>query len=216
MPKDFEVNEVVNLTRLLAPLGLSGPPEELEWPVDDAARQAVDEWFNEYGLNERQGAIGIHIGATHSEKAWPLERWIELSKQIVRTFPERPLILTGAADDRELTNQIEAVLTGHVINLAGRDNFQSLAELQRRLALFISTDSGPRHLAAAVGCPTIAIYGWTDPRRWGAFYEADKHSALSIGDPIMTPEELEVVPQAAVKRVTVNHVMKAIADIIEK
>jgi ADP-heptose:LPS heptosyltransferase len=107
----------------------------------------------------------------------------------------------GEADDGERFIREHGL---EMINFRPMDNLRRLPELMRRLRLFISTDSGPRHLAAAVGCPTVALYGWNDPRRWGAYFDPDKHSAVCVGDPVTTADEREADPAQTIRRISVD------------
>ncbi|MCX7047579.1 MAG: glycosyltransferase [Candidatus Sumerlaeota bacterium] len=208
--KDFEVNELVNLTRLFACLGIEGPPPPIQWPRDEQAAQKAERLLREARIPLDAPLVGIHFDATHPEKQWPLERWAELLKRLAARFPSHHFMLTGPSDQSAPSDQLirEHFLKAH--NFCGKDDLRSFAELARRMRLFIATDSGPRHLAAAVGCPTVTLYGWTDPRRWGAFYEPEKHIALCSGDPIMTPEEMHGHPQLAIRRISVDMVFEAV------
>jgi len=206
----------VNLARLFAPLGVAGPPPAMEWPRDPEAAAQAGRLLAETGAGASERLIGIHFGATRAAKFWPLERWAGLLRAMSERWPDCRFVIVGATD---LAPQAGALIAQagagvRAFNLCGCDDLRIFPELARRMALLISTDSGPRHLAAAVGCPTVGIYGWTDPRRWGAFYNPDRHLAVCAGDPIMTANEIAGDAARAIRRVTVNQVLEAASSLL--
>ncbi len=78
-----------------------------------------------------------------------------------------PVLFTGL--EKEKIERIRTLMTREAINLAGETSLIELACLYRRSALVVTTDSGPMHIAAAVGTPVIALFGPTDPARTGPF-----------------------------------------------
>ena len=214
--KDFAVHETLNLCRLFAPLGVEGPPAPIAWPRPPEAVEKTDRLLSEMQLPPDVPLVGIHPAATHAEKRWPLERWTELLGLLEKRYPDHRFVVVGAAENRD---RMDAWLRANGLkarNLCGRDDLQVFAELARRMRLLISTDAGPRHLAAAVGCPTVGIYGWTGPERWGAFFEPEKHAALAVGDAIMTDEERHQRPGLAIRRVTVGMAYEACVAALDR
>lgn len=78
------------------------------------------------------------------------------------------IVLTGLAEDRALVDQVKEELgpDARVIDLAGAIDLVSLAALLQRLAVLVTGDTGPMHLAAAVGTPVVAVFGPSDPARY--------------------------------------------------
>lgn len=102
-------------------------------------------------------------------KEWPPARFAALVRLLSEEFAAT-VALCGAQDERA---ELEAIRTrsgaGGVINLAGELNLREFAHLCRRARLAVSCDSGPMHLAAAVGTPVVALFGPTAPWRTGPF-----------------------------------------------
>ena len=113
----------------------------------------------------------VHPGSARAEKYWVPERWAEIIRYLAR---ERglPCVLTGGrgdpVEDAHLA-QIRAALAADAdlcVDFAGRLDLLTLAAVLARAALCVSVDSGPMHLAAAFGCPQVALFGLTNPFHW--------------------------------------------------
>ena len=103
-------------------------------------------------------------------KLWPLEQAAELCKKLQREYGCH-VLLVGHASERERTKHIVALSGGSARSLAGRTGLGELACLIRKADLMISMDSGPMHIACALGTPGVAIFGPTSPERTGPFGE---------------------------------------------
>ncbi|MCX7970010.1 MAG: glycosyltransferase family 9 protein [Negativicutes bacterium] len=134
---------------------------------EDDGRQ-TDQLLASCGLAGRRVAVLVP-GANWPNKRWPVENYARLAGELVR----RGLapLLAGGAGDRPLTAAIVSRAGGGVTDLAGRTSLRQLTGLLRRAALCVGGDTGPVHLAAAVGTPTVAILGPTDNRRNGPYGE---------------------------------------------
>jgi lipopolysaccharide heptosyltransferase I len=119
----------------------------------------------------REGLIAVSPSARWATKLWGGDKFAEL----IRCLPRERVVLTGSAAERELANQIAQGCR----NLAGQTDLFQLAELYRRCCVVITNDSGPMHLAAAVGTPVVAIFGPTDPALTGPY--GSQHVVLRAG-----------------------------------
>ncbi len=138
----------------------------------------------------------LHAGASRPRKRWPTERWSELVRRL-QAQSGKVCVLTGDGREAEEAEKISRGSTGKTINLAGKLSLRELAAWQRRAALFISGDTGPYHLAVAVGCPTVTLFAPTDrgssTEACGPKY-ADplRHRALEISSYEADIKEIEV------------------------
>ncbi len=108
-----------------------------------------------------EGLIAVNPSARWKTKLWGDDKFAEL----VRRLPNRRVILTGSVADRA---HCELIAQG-CRNLAGGTTLLDLAELYARCAVVITNDTGPMHIAAAVGTPVVAIFGPTDPELTGPY-----------------------------------------------
>jgi heptosyltransferase II len=112
-----------------------------------------------------QKRVLIHAAAAHPDKLYPLESWAEVVRQLNEKHGFIPFF-TGAQQDFELYEQLQKLSGVKGVNLAGKLSLRLSMALYSNLDLAVCTDSGPAHLAAAVGIPTLSIFGPTDPIRW--------------------------------------------------
>lgn len=133
-----------------------------------AAREA---WARDFlrGRDVREGValMGINPGAAYGPaKCWPPERFAELIRTAHEKSGMRTLIV-GAPGDRPLARKTDE-LSGHLaINAAGETDIMQCAALIAQCRVFVSNDTGPMHLAAAVGTPVVALFGPTIPGATG-------------------------------------------------
>ena len=116
----------------------------------------------------RRVLIGVHASAGRLVKQWPAAAFAEAATALARRH-DAVIVLTGGDADRPVVSDIAAGLAPDVarLDLAGQLDLVQLAALIERLDLVVSVDTGPMHLAAAVGTPVVGIFGPSDPRRWG-------------------------------------------------
>lgn len=112
--------------------------------------------------------IGIHPGARAPSRHWPAARFAVVAGELARRHAAR-IVLIGGPGEEGIAAAVAGALETEtvVLNLAGRTSLGGLAALIARLDLLIANDSGPAHLAEAVGTPTVRIFGPADLSRWG-------------------------------------------------
>jgi len=121
--------------------------------------------------------VVLHPGARWPSKLWPAQAWAALARGVTNqgALP----VITGSPADRELAQAIMAEKPGKVLNLVGRTTLGELSALLRVAALAVMCDTGPMHLAAAVGTKVVALFGPTAPWRTGPF--GPGHEVVRLG-----------------------------------
>ena len=111
--------------------------------------------------------IGINIAASArwQSKNWPQKNIIKLAELINKNLPAYKVVLFGDSDAKLEAQKIEKLLPGRPINLTAKIGLADLPHALSRLKVFITPDTATMHLACAVGVPTIALFGPTDPSR---------------------------------------------------
>jgi len=105
-------------------------------------------------------------GARWKTKVWPSKKFGKLSSKLpIMT------VIVGSKTDIDVANEIVALSKGNAISLAGKTDLKELIEVIRNARFMVSNDSGPMHIAAALGIPVFAIFGPTDPLRTGPYGE---------------------------------------------
>ena len=112
--------------------------------------------------------IGIHVGAGRAIKEWPVARLAAVAASLAAER-EITIVLTGSDEDRAAADQLRTALQTpvRVVDLVGRLDVVGLGAVLTRLALLITPDTGPMHLAGVLGTPLVAIFGPSSPERWG-------------------------------------------------
>ncbi|MCL5022897.1 MAG: glycosyltransferase family 9 protein [Nitrospirae bacterium] len=173
--EDDTLHNVEENLRLLDFLGINAKEA---YPLDffptEEERYFAREWIKGKGIESRM-LVGIHPGASafknHSRKKWPETSFASLINMLSSELRDCAFLLFGGAEERDIRQQVVAFVndTKKVVPV----DFVSVrqaASLIMKCSLFISNDSGPMHMAAAVRVPTVAIFGPTNPqwvRPWG-------------------------------------------------
>ena len=109
--------------------------------------------------------VVVHPSARWRTKLWEVSRWRELAAALLAEGIT--VILTGSREDEKIAEGIVAGMNPPPLSLVGRLTLKQLAAVLRDVDLMITVDSGPLHIAAAVGTPVVALFGPTDPLRTG-------------------------------------------------
>jgi lipopolysaccharide heptosyltransferase II len=153
---------------LLNAVGIPANEVEYKLPVSYHDRKTIDEIMKQHGISGVKSLIAINPVAKWETKLWPKERFARLADMMIDEYDAK-IIFTGGSEDRLIIQDIMSVMKGWALNLAGHTNLKMLAALYEKTALVISTDTGPMHLAAAMGTPVVAIFGPTAPWRTGPY-----------------------------------------------
>jgi heptosyltransferase-2 len=140
-------------------------------PMEQAAAEGV---WREHRLHEPSQVVVLNTGgAFGASKSWPSEHFAALAKRIVRRYDAAVLVICGPAEKQAAEDIVRLANDPRVVSLADRPPSLRLSKgCLARANLVISTDSGPRHIAAALGVPTITLFGPTDPR-WSDNFQPD-------------------------------------------
>ena len=116
-------------------------------------------------LVPEEGFIHMHPGSRWRFKCWPAEQNAALIDRL--SGDGHRIVLTGAPDEADFIERILALTRARPLNLAGQLTIKELGALIARARLFIGVDSMPMHVAAALGTPTVALFGPSGDREWG-------------------------------------------------
>jgi heptosyltransferase-1 len=152
---------------LLRPLGIESPEVRFDLPERAEDRQSIESFLRTRGLTRRRFAI-LNPGAGWPSKIWPAERYGELARHLARNHGVESIAVWGGAAEQPLAEAIVRSGDGHA-RLAPPTTMTELAALCRRATLFVGSDTGPMHLAVAVGTPTISMHGPSRAEWCGAY-----------------------------------------------
>ncbi len=121
--------------------------------------------------------MAIAPGAASDLKRWPLESFA----QIIASEEKSRIVLVGGAESQSLGERLIQNGDARIVNLIGKTTLLELAAVLQRSSLLLSNDSGPMHIAAAVGTPVVAIFGPSDAKRYGPY--GDQHRIVRLDLP---------------------------------
>ncbi|MDD5026922.1 MAG: lipopolysaccharide heptosyltransferase II [Candidatus Omnitrophica bacterium] len=169
---------------LLKHLNIEAQEKDLYMPLKPESEEWVKELFKQENIHEADKLLAIHPAASCPSKVWPVERFAQAADKLAQSYGLKVFIVAGPRD-LKLAEALVKYMRSSVINLAGKTSVSQLASLLKRCALFISNDSGPVHIACAVGTPVISIFGRNQaglsPRRWGPVGRKDKILHKEVG-----------------------------------
>lgn len=157
-----DLPELLRLLRIGPMLGVDDPTTHLEFPLTDADHTEAASLLPSRAARTR---IGMHPGASIPARRWPAERFAEVANRLVHRHGAE-VVLTGGPDEVEIAGQVAALVDGPVVNLAGMTSIGGLAALIAGFDLYVTNDTGPSHIATALGVPSVTIFGPADVQRW--------------------------------------------------
>ena len=160
VPPCHEVEYYLDLVRHFGITGQATAPRLFTTPEED---RAAAEFLAGHGIGADDILLGINPGAAYgSAKRWYPARFAQVAQELAQAWGAR-VVIFGGPDETEIAADIEAGLgPEQCLNVAGRTSVRQLLALIKRCNFFVTNDSGPMHMAAALGVPLVAIFGSTD------------------------------------------------------
>jgi len=155
-------------------------PSDFPLPHDAQAEARIEVLLAAAGVQAGATLVAINPSARWDTKQWPSESFATVGDRLQQNGAAR-VVLIGGRDERHVGKQVMRAMRTAPIDLMGQTTLKELIALLRRARLLVTNDSGPMHLAAAVGTPVIALFGPTDPARTGPYGAG--HTVLRSGVP---------------------------------
>lgn len=163
--KNRIVHAIDDYLKTVLPLGITTCERRLDLEVGEEAIRFSDLLFEAEGLAGRK-TVAFNPGASHPVNRWGANRFAELADMLAERIGAK-VIIVGGPDDVPLAHDILArTKTGPLI-LAGKTNLLQLGAVLKRCGVLVTGDTGPMHIAAAVGAKVVALFGAADPERTG-------------------------------------------------
>lgn len=155
-----ELTHAVHERLLLAQaLGVTTTESALAYTVTEAESRQAQGWLQQHGLDQCW-RVGIQLSsfATKSYRDWPLEHFQALSERLIAARSDLHIIVLGDGASADAAQQLVECFPGRVTSACGRLKLRESAALMSKLDLYIGVDTGPTHLAGALGIPMVAMY----------------------------------------------------------
>ena len=160
------IHETTRNLDVLDKAGIPTPIKTTTFSVTAEDKKWAANFLTAHQMGEEQPVIAIHPGSPIPLKRWMPERYAELADWLIARKRAK-ILFVGVADEMPIITEIQRLMQAESINIAGKTTLTQLASILHISNVFIGNDSGPMHLAAAVGTPTIGLYGPGDPTRFG-------------------------------------------------
>jgi heptosyltransferase-1 len=172
IPVDYDQHAIDRYLRVAESIGCDGADRGGRIPYCESDRKSVDEFLHRHEI-QKGPLVAINPMAKWPTKLWRPERFAALARRI-REESGCEVIFTGSNSDRPVIRRIMGMMPSAPLSLAGQTSLKELAYLYTRCRLLVTTDTGPMHVAAAMGCPVVALFGPTAPWRTGPYGKGHK------------------------------------------
>lgn len=164
---DAVYHQVQFYLELISGLGMKPSPPSLALPLTPEEKQLARETFLSCGVDFNRPLVMLNPGAHYGPaKRWPASKFGELA-EILCARHSAEILIIGSSDEGQLAKTIASFMTKPPVVLTGKTSLRLLAGIIAHADIFITNDSGPMHMANALGRPLVAIFGPTDPRITG-------------------------------------------------
>ena len=195
---------------LLEPLGIDAPSVEFQMPRQAAAEKKIDEMIR--GLHLGCDFVVINPGAGWDSRLWPAERFGRVARHLGHEFQLPALVAWSGQRELAWAETIVARSGGHAM-VAPKSSLPELVALMRRGRLFLGSDTGPLHIAAAVGTPCVSLHGTTRREASGPY--GAQHIALQKRYQAGTSRQRRRADNAAMREIEVDTVVDACARVLQ-
>jgi lipopolysaccharide heptosyltransferase I len=164
---DPTVHVVDQSLQLLQPLGVTTTERRFTIPLTEADAHFAERVWRELGLRSDVPVVVLYPGAAWQTKRWGEVNFARLNDALIRRFQVRTLLTWGPGEESLVQRVARA--TAYTPAISPATTLLQLAALVARGRVFVGGDTGPLHLAAAVGTPTVALFGPSNPQRNGPY-----------------------------------------------
>ncbi len=173
------VHAVAERLRLPAALGIETRDHRLAYAPSAGELATARDWLTRHAIS-RHMLVGFQVASftTKSYRDWPLGHFAELGRRLLARHPEARVLVFGDKNSRQAATALVRELGARVIPAAGALRIRETAALMARLSLYVGVDTGPTHLAGALGVPMVALYHCYHPGRYLAPLQHDQLRVL--------------------------------------
>ncbi|MBI4656666.1 MAG: hypothetical protein HY746_07975, partial [Elusimicrobia bacterium] len=205
-------SEVALTARLLEPLGIETADLNIHLDVHESDRAFAESELKRLGISGRK-LIGFNPGAFRPSRRWPIENWVKLAEKLLETYPDSVIMVSGSREEAQ--NYDNLLISDRVKILAGYD-MGKLTAFFEKMDLFVTNDTGPMHMAAAVGVKVVGIFGPGDYYRYSPSVNKNKYQIVrkEIPECEMPCYKLKCENPVCLTRITPEDVFTAVKELL--
>lgn len=189
-------------------VGVSDIAVRFVLPQNPAVAGLISRLLTGHGISPDNYAVFIP-GSVHRDKCWPVENFAVLADKISSQFG-LSIVATGTKSERSMVEKLKAIANVPIANFAEATKLEELTALLRAAKLVVSNDTGPGHIAAALGMPLVMIFGPSNPIR---LFPYGRPETLAAVEPFGRGPKLQSSnPAHAIEAITVDHVYQKVCE----
>ena len=194
--------------KIVREAGASKTDVQFLLPTDPVAVDSVHRLLKTKGIEPNKYAVFVPTSA-HSDKCWPIERFAALADKISSQF-HLSIIATGAASEKDAVERLKNLASVPIANFAGATSLNELVALLKAARLVVSNDTGPGHIAAALGVPVVLLFGRSNPARVAPYGRSSCVAAVEPDGRGFNADSTD--PKHDIKAVTVDEVYQKVCE----
>ena len=137
-------------------------PPDASIEISDARRLRATELLRAHGVSEEESVVALCPGSINSRaKRWPAEAYAALADRLIES--DHKVLLIGSRDEADVSNEVVSRMRNRPAVLTGKTSLDEITAVLAATDLIVTNDTGPAHIGAALGRPTIVIFGPTNP-----------------------------------------------------
>jgi 3-deoxy-D-manno-octulosonic-acid transferase/heptosyltransferase-1 len=206
-PVDMDNHALMRSMMLLDAIGIPSSDIEYNLPVQDQDRATRDALLIRHDIREPRLLVAINPAAKWETKLWSQLKFAKLADTLIQQYGAS-LVFTGGSEDRGAVQGIISAMEGKAANLAGETTLRTLAALYEKTDFLVSTDTGPMHIASAVGTPVVALFGPTAPWRTGPF--GPDHQIIRVATECSPCFKRQCSATRCMQEISVEHVLDGV------
>ena len=211
VPEQGNKHATAHYFDLLHAAGIPAEDQRLELFLSEFERSDVAQRFDTAGINDGQLKVGFFPGAGWKLREWMPDRFAAIGDRLVRHFNAEVLIF-GGPQESELVHTVANLMAARTVPFAGDLQVRELAACIEKCDLFLTNDTGPMHIAAAVGTPTVSLFGPGNHIRFqplGGLHQTIRHDVPCSPCKQFTDKCKDNI---CMKKITVDEVWQSISN----
>ena len=211
VPEQGNKHATAHYFDLLHAAGIPAEDQRLELFLSEFERLDAAQRFDTAGINDGQLKVGFFPGAGWKLREWMPDRFAAIGDRLVRHFNAEVLIF-GGPQESELVHTVTNLMAARTVPFAGDLQVRELAACIEKCDLFLTNDTGPMHIAAAVGTPTVSLFGPGNHIRFqplGGLHQTIRHDVPCSPCKQFTDKCKDNI---CMKKITVDEIWQSISD----
>jgi len=194
--------------KIIKTAGASQLDVEFVLPHHPEATDSVGRLLTSHDITPANYAVFVP-GSAHKDKRWPIERFAALADKISAKFG-LSLIAVGSSNESSLVERLKTLASVPIANFAGQTSLSELIALLKGSRLVVSNDTGPGHIAAALGTPLVLMFSWSNPARIAPY---ERSQCLVAREPYSRGLKIKSTdPKHNVDTITVDEVYQKVCE----